>query len=549
MLLYKIDAKGHRAYIGDYGSGDLERSASIEMFIKDWVVPHYGAGEFIVEIRKPDGKVDTQGAVSIMSDQQVQQKKENASMLEMFELQRRSSEEADRKAKQQSDNMMAMFTLLKDSLVQKGEGKSDGGMGMVMMMMQMMMQQMSAASRPSGPDPMTQMMMQKLMSRLDEPAAAPLPPFPPLPPPVPNPTESMSGVADIVKVVAETMKASQPQSQQNDLLAVLVKQLVQPDKSGLNAKDVVEMLPTIRDILGKSSEGSTTFNDYLEGLMRLDEIRGGGQQEDHSILAGLGEAVLGVVRDIKMQEMQMEMIKSGKLPREQERRQLPRRQRTGAVAPIEESEEPEQEETPRKPRSKVPKIPVGFRKFSIRMQTAAKKGDEPALVMALFEGLLHLRENSEQWAPYIEEFMMAAGSEGEKDRALHMLKVFLHTFAKVNLIPTSVIGLTMKTITENWETIIEQTGIAAAVAEEVGAQDDDEEPSLEDIELEEEEDDEIDLDSLENLDEEEEVVEEQALVTDAPATEEGPNGPGLLDEQEPEEKQREEEEEPGPQAG
>jgi len=538
LLLYKVDSRGHRSYIGDYGSGDLERSASIEQFIKQYVSPTYGSGEFVVEIRKPDGKTETQGAISIMDEfgQTPHQRRDNTpSIMEMFELQQKSNEAAEKKAQESTSNMMDMFKLM-------AAAKGDDGGGGSMMMMMMMMQNMNKPAAPTT-DPMTQMMLQKLMARLDEPPIPPLPPL--LPPPAPSATESMSSVAEIVKVVSETMKAAQPQTQQNDLLNVLVTKVMQPDKNAITAKDVVDMIPTVRDLLGKSSEGSTTFNDYLEGLMRLDEIRGGGQQEDHSMLAGLAEGVLNTVRDIKMQEMQMELVKSGKLQvktgSDGKSEIVQRRRPTAAVAPIEEPEEPMQVMSPQKPRSKVPKIPIGFRKFAIRMQVAHKKGEEPVLVMALFEGLLHLRENSEEWAPYIEEFMMLAGSE-EKERALRMLKIFLHTFAKVKLVPLQLIDFAMKTINKNWDTIIDQTGIARAVEEELEEEKNPEETVVEfmdgedlpeGVELEEEEEegeDEVSPEDIEGFDTGE--TEKEPIVTESPDKEAGaePAAPSMLDE-------------------
>jgi len=549
LLLYKINDRGQRSYIGDYGSGDLERSASIEQFVKEYVVPSYGAGDFIVELRKPNGNTEVQGAVTILDPQggKQQQRDSGPSIMEMFELQRKTNEAADKKAKESSGNMMDMFKMLMATKGEKGDG--DGGMNMMMMMM--MMQNMNKPSAPAV-DPMQQVLMQKILSRLEEPP--PLPPIPPmLPPPVPNATESMGSVAEIVKVVSETMRAAQPQTQNNDLITTLLTKVMQPDKTGIGAKDIVEMLPTIRDMLGQGKEGASTFNDYLEGLMRLDEIRGGGQQEDHSMLAGLAEAVVGVVRDIKMQQMQMELIKSGKgrlaSGDGEQRNQITRRRRAAEtpVQPIEEPQEQEQVATPQRPKSKVPKIPVGFRKFAIRMIQAHKKGEEPSLVMALFEGLLHLREESEEWAPYIEEFMMLAGS-GEKAAALRMLTIFMHTFVKAKLIPLPLVGLAIKSIEMNWEEIIETTGIGKAVQEmqEEEGEEVDPREAVEDfiggeegIELEaagesDDDDVEVDPDDIEGFD------PDSALVTEPPEEgETGPAGPGLLDEEGSEEPKEE----------
>ena len=86
---------------------------------------------------------------------------------------------------------------------------------------------------------------------------------------------------------------------------------------------------------------------------------------------------------------------------------LPKQSQTG-VAPA-----TAQSQTPRRRQIKVPAIPLGFRQYASRMKQAYAKGEEPGLVMAFMEGLLYLRESSEEWAPFIEEMMVSA-AEGKK---------------------------------------------------------------------------------------------------------------------------------------
>jgi len=527
MMVFKVDTKGHKGYIGDYSSADLDRSQGIEMFIRDYVVPTWGAGDFIVEIRDVKGKVKRQGLVPIPAPVQ-SQKQEAVSLQDLLVAQKTMQQEADKKAAEQVNQMTTMFGFLKEMMPKGKEASGDGGSSM--MMLPMMMMFMQQQNRPSGPDPMTMMLLQKLSAQADQPQMPPpIPlPFPPALPP-PDPTASASSTADLIKAVIDAVKSAQPQQQNNDLLTTVIAKVLQPDKNQITTKDLVDMLPTLRDLAGGKQEGATTFNDYLEGLMRLDELRGGGG-DDTSIWAGLAEMVTGVFRDIKMQQMKLEMLqKTGQLRKAQAQRMLPKNQA-----------QPQQPQQQVERRVKVPAIPVSFRRYAIRMNSAFKKGDESALIMAFMEGLLHLRENSDEWAPYVEEMMMSAGS-GDKARALRFIEVFLFSFAKRKLISSEVVGVTKKLIAINWDAIIEETGMVRAMQEEIEGQEPEEpeaEPEAE-PELEEGLDEEFGSSSEEAGEEAidpSELTPEQQAELAAPPAAELPETPATND-KEPAEKQ------------
>jgi hypothetical protein len=273
-----------------------------------------------------------------------------------------------------------------------------------------------------------------------------------------------------MKVFAEMVKVNQPpQVQQNAtldaILNTLVAKMVQPDKNSLTAKDIIELMPTLKEMAGAQKGGVNSFNEYMEGLLKLDELRGG-PSEGPSLLAGLAEMVTGVVRDIKMEQMKIEaMQRLGKTPAQIQaiqRRQLQQQQQEESrYVERDPNAEPEAEPDDQQ-RKGIPPIPVAFRKYPMRIVTAYKKKELPKMIMAYLEGLVFLRENAEQWAPYVEEMMMAA-AKGDKDRALRFNEVFLFSFAKKKLLTNEIVAVLMKAMTENWETIVKETKLDKAL--------------------------------------------------------------------------------------
>lgn len=460
LYVYKIDTKGHKGYVGNYSSSDLARSAGIEVFIKDYVVPTWGPGDYVVEVRDASGKIKKHGLVPIPAPV-IQPKETNMLTLqEILAAQQQMQVAADKKASEQFAGMTTMMSMMKEMMPKGEKAGNDGNMMLPMMMMMMFMGQQQ--QKQSGPDPLMQMLIQKLSQQDQQPQFPPPIPFPlPAPMPTHDPVSSSSSMAEILKTVVEAVKLSQPQPvQQNEsmtnILTTVLAKIMQPDRNSITAKDILEMMPTIKDMISPNKEGITTFNDYLEGLMRLDEIRGG-NSEGPSLLAGLAEMVTGVVRDIKLQQMQLEYQKIGQPKSIQKQLPKPMQMRT-QIQPQSPSVANQEEER----KSKVPDVPIGFRKFVVRMSNAQKKNEPAGLIMAFFEGLLFLRDNSSEWAPYVEEMMISA-AKGDKARAQKFCEVFLYSFAKKKLMTPELVGITKKVLSDNWETIIKETGLAKAL--------------------------------------------------------------------------------------
>ena len=458
VAIYKISREGHKGIVGDYGYTDLSRSRGIDMFIKDYIVPTYGGGNYIVEVKAMDGKVKQEGLVNI--PEPIMHKDNTPSLQQILSAQQTMQREAEQRSANQMKEAMGMMAMFREMLPKGEKGDSSSSMMPMMMMMMMMNQQ-----KPTGPDPVTQMLLQKLMSREEQSMMPPPLPIPLMSPSYSSPERERESLSDIVKILAETMRAAQPQPQQNDLIqTLLATALSKTDNNSITTKDLLGIIPMIKEMFDHK-EGTSTFNEYLEGLMRLDEIRGErSSSEDKSMWAGLAEMVVGVARDIKMQQMKLEMVeRTNRLQSRNSRRVLPTQIKSAQTEsmPITTPQTEELQQPTEKPRSKVPEIPVSFRKYTHRMKEAHAKNDEPALVMALIEGLLHLRETSSEWAPYIEELFVAA-SKGDKVRAIKFIEVFLFSFAKKKLISLELVGTAKQIVEMNWDEIIESTGIVKA---------------------------------------------------------------------------------------
>lgn len=461
LLIYKVSSRGRKGLVGEYGAPDLDRSPSIESFVKEYITPTYGPGDYIAEVRGVEGKVKKSGMVNIPSP--ITPQNNSPTLSEILMAQQTMQKEAEQKSTQQFQNMLSMMTMFKEFMPKGAAGASGGDSSMMAMMVMMMM--MNQQQKPSGPDPVTQMLLQKFeqmekdkfgFGSLHSPV---LPPLPPLPPP--TLMDSSSSVAEVIKSLVEVIKPiSQPQ-QNNELLAHLITMIAKPDHGSLTLKDVMSLLPTIKEMVAPNRDGASTFNDYLEGLIRLDEIRGSRSGEDHSIWAGLAESVANIFRDIKVQQMRLEALTKSTDTRRGQKHAVGHKIQTAQAARMPAPVPPPTENT-ENTKQPAPSIPVGFRKFSVRMKDSYLKGDEPALVMAFIQGLLYLRENSQEWAPYIDETMTLA-AKGEKKKALKYLEVFLFTFAKNKLITLEVVGATKKTMELNWDMIMEETGLSKAL--------------------------------------------------------------------------------------
>lgn len=494
LLVYKVSARGRKGLVGEYGAPDLDRSPSIDAFIKEYISPTYGPGDYIVEVRGAEGKLKKNGMVNIPAP--VIPQNNSPTLSEILMAQQTMQKEAEQKSGQQFQNMLSMFTMLKEMMPKGAAGASGGDNSMMMMMFLMMMMQQQ--QKPTGPDPVTQMLLQKFEQMEKDKYGfgshhfPMLPPLPPLPPP---PMDSSSSVAEVIKALVEVIKPINQPQQNNELLAHLIALAAKPDHNSITLKEIMGLLPAFKDMIAPNRDGVATFNDYLEGLMRLDEIRGSRSGEDHSIWAGLAESVANVFRDIKLQQMRLEAISrtgsAGKIQKSISGQHIQSTTQAGMPIPV-----PPPTEGVERPKRPAPSIPVSFRKFAARMKDAYSKGDEPALVMAFIEGLLHLRENSQEWSPYIEETMTLA-AKGEKKKALKYLEVFLFTFAKNKLIPLDVVGATKKTMELNWDMIMEETGLAKVLSDEEEAAEstDTDENAAEDVETDDDEegdDDEVD---------------------------------------------------------
>lgn len=459
LAVYKISSKGHKGIVGDYSAGDLDRAQSIEMFIKEYISPTYGAGDYVVEVRSQDGKVKKAGLVNIPNP--VSSRDNSPSLSELLHAQQVMQKEAEQKSGNQMQNMMQMLALFKEFSPKGAASSADNSM-MPMMMMMMMQNQQKPAQ-----DPMVGILLSKIdqMERDKREHFMPPPAFlPPLPPPPPE-YGSGNSLTETIKVVGEIMKASMPQQQQQNTVTELLPHIMalasKHDSNSLSLKDIMNLLPAIKDMVGGSKEGVSSFNDYLEGLLKLDEIRGTQRGEDHSVWAGLAETVAGVMRDIKMQQMKLEMVE--KVNAAPQRNALARQRTATQRSPQPKPVELQDAES--KPKPQIPTIPVTFRKYTTRMKEAYEQNEEQSLVAAFMEGLLHLRERSKDWTKYIDEAMTAAAS-GNKERAMKFIQVFLMTFEKQKLISKELAGAIHNVIDLNWDAIMEQTGLSKAIPKE-----------------------------------------------------------------------------------
>jgi hypothetical protein len=424
LLVHKRDPiNGQLAYIGQYAPEDLMRAGSVEVFLREYVVPTFDFGEFQLTLLGTDGNQKPMGSVKVAGP--AKEKGAESSIKELFDMQAAM----DKKAKEESDanmkNMIGMMGVMKSFMPAPKEGGSDPMSAMMPMLMMMMMQQ-----KPSGPDPMMQMLMMKMFDKGDEAPPAPLPMMPPLPQ-----QSSESNIAEVAALI-QALRPAQNSTPVQDLAAIA--QMFQKDDSDkLTIKDLISLAPTFKDILGGGNKSS--FKETIENLGMLQTIAGGmGQQEE----GGFWDFAQDLVQNMPALASVINARKDGKpLPAE--------------------ATQPQPTAKQRKKQRKVPPLVPGFEEYTKTMMEAAADEDEGVVIENCLRGVLFLREKSPQWKPYVESFMTLA-SKDEKDKAMKFLEVFLQTFLDKNLIDADCANFTFQSFDDNWDDVLVGLGFKEA---------------------------------------------------------------------------------------
>jgi hypothetical protein len=429
LLVSKRDQlNGQLAYIGQYSPEDLMRSGSVEVFLREYIVPTYDFGEFQLSLLSTDGNQRPMGSVKIAGP--ANEKKGENSIKELFELQ----QAMDKKAKEESDssmkNTLQMMALMKSFMPQPKEASGGGGSDMMPMMMMMMMMNQQ---KPSGPDPMMQFMMMKMMKEEREDVAPPSFHMPPMLPQQSSPVDNVSELATLINA----LKPAQTSTSVQDLASIA--QMFRPqDNDRLTIKDLIALAPTIKDVLGGGASKTGSFAETVQNLGQLQQLLSGMQGNNSE--GGFMELAQSIIENAPALAAAITAGKGDK-----------------AEVKAPSSAEMVSASTKREAR-KVPVIIDGFKEFADKMVEASNVGepddvgDEGQLIEQCLRGLLFLRKGSGEWKPYVEGFMTFV-KDNNKEKSMKVLEVFLKTFMDRDFITDSCANSTYQAFDDNWDQV------------------------------------------------------------------------------------------------
>lgn len=284
VLVYRKHSEGPDAgkqkYLNDYSAQDLNGCGTIETFLKKYVVPEYGYGDFILYYHdgtsnKEPGPLGAVGIDPPRSEQKTQAP--NGSMSEVFKdfleyqkqrEQREQSKQPQKSAAEEAVDSM-VTTMLKKQMETMFSGDSkDGGMGPMLMMM--MLERMKPAPAPSI-DPSIARLMEKMADRLDameQEMRVSQAMVPPPPPPSNDGPSSIEIVLESMRennrLMIEAFKAQQVQRDPIKDLADMAA-LVAPQKSeSLTIRDVFELVPKIQTL--QPREQTSPFRETIDNF-------------------------------------------------------------------------------------------------------------------------------------------------------------------------------------------------------------------------------------------------------------------------------------------
>jgi len=430
LMIYKRNNTGQLSFVGEYSPYDLQRIGNVEIFLKEYVVPTYGFGEYSLAIQTPDAAQKPVGSVNIMPPRQ-QTAGETQAFSDAMKLQGQVADKAKNEAREQMNDMLKMMMAFR--------GKEGGG-GNDTMMMMMMMNMMQAKQQPAV-DPMMQMLMQKLLSKMDEPQMAPPAPMPYFPPASSGESGSFK---DMVTAVTALMRPTQPTPLAD---VVAVAKAMKGDDDKLTVKDMISMLPTIKEMLVPKQQGNDSFRKVIEDFSVLQQlISGNGPDTSAGFWEFAGNLAQSLPEILNKEPVQAIRKKKGPLATQAARVKLKPQaaQPSNSIVPLNKEQI----------KKGAPPIHPGFKKYAVAMKKAFDEEKDGVLMETFLRGLMFLRKTHKKWQASVEA-MISMMHSGNKVKALKYVEVFLHTFVDADLCEAEVAEAVYNCFEEHWDKALE----------------------------------------------------------------------------------------------
>jgi hypothetical protein len=244
-------------------------------------------------------------------------------------------------------------------------------------------------------------------------------------------------MADMVKVIGEVMKATREPSRTREgvgLSEILdVLKVARQDNSGnaMTMKDVLTLLPTLKEVIAPNKIGTDDFTKTMQNFMLLQKMLGQmGSMQPEEGEGNFWDFASNLVQQFPKLS---EAINAAK---------------TKDAAPGAANGKPVEKGDP---------IPSAFKLYAKKMESAFEAEDDGQLLEQTLRGLMVLRKHDPKWSKHINSFF-ALCKRNDKENALKYVEVFLRQFVKHKLIQTEVAEAAYACFDEYWETILEKFG-------------------------------------------------------------------------------------------
>lgn len=279
IRIWKVDDRGHEAYIGDYDIDELEKAGSdVEVFIQRYLVDGYGEGRYLVEGRNEKGSATfgPKEYTIYARDRRTPQTAATAASLgadkSIFDNVWKRMTELEGQLRANQGQVKTPVDMAEDyEKLKKIFGGNESSA--MMFMLQSMMQQTQ--------QPQVVAELASLKAQLEAAIKAP-PPMAPLPalPPMAPPPDPMIGVVKLL----ETLKPPPPPPPADPLALVqtvmtMLSPMLEAIKAPKGPDPVVEILrdqvSSLRDELRDARSSQRTLKDTLEEINLLEQYTGG----------------------------------------------------------------------------------------------------------------------------------------------------------------------------------------------------------------------------------------------------------------------------------
>jgi hypothetical protein len=459
--IYKRDVNGKMAYAADYSSQEVAGCGTIEAFLKKYAVPKWGYGEFHLHVQKSGGPLVPMGQVSIAEPISKEKTSEIGSIKELIEAQKKMEQDASRENASAFDGMARMMETI--SRMKESNGSGD----MMPLMLMMMQQQQQSASRGPKSDPIIEVVLRRLEAMESKVSAPPpMPPMPPMAPP-PPPVDPMASMAPILASMLESNAqmnrmmmeiASRPapvapMPPQRDVLAEMahMKNIFGSNENSLGAKDIIGLLPMVKDLLQSGNNGQLTLEDQIAEFRHMKEGLGELEREFRPASTNTGgfwDKAADILGGLISQGNMGQQIAESISPPPQQAQQVRPKIEANASAP-----EPEVQKF---------KMPEGFEKYAQQVNEGESIGHK---IGAFVMGMQFLVRYDEFKAPIMSIF--TAIQKNDRENALKMLDGFLSAFMENEIFTEEAAVELFEGVQVHWDMIRHKMGVGPAPAAKV----------------------------------------------------------------------------------